>query len=250
MLRGVWGAALRSLDLAAYESVFNGKAGRARQPAYIVRPAAADPSDAPALDWILLGEAADGPRALLHAWNIAAERGLGPERIEFRLKRIRGYGSDGLLLEEADHSWCLSDARWPIHPSSPCRLRFDTPLRLIRHGNLIYTPTLADLTVAAQRRLRPFMTEPAKSNFDKMGPTLLALAHAIPSLPWRGERHDLRRYSGSQKRELELRGVSGAIELPEGPGVLAPLLAAAQWTHIGKSTTVGLGQFVVDQVGG
>ena len=103
-----------------------------------------------------------------------------------------GHGSDGLLLDEADDSWCLSDARWPIHPSAPCRLRFDTPLRLIRHGNLIYTPPLADFTVAAQRRLRPFLTEPTKSNFDKMGPTLLAFAHAIPASPWRGERHDLR----------------------------------------------------------
>ena len=36
------------------------------------------------------------------------------------------------------------------------------------------------------------------------------------------------RYSGRPKRELEICGVSEYLELPEGPGPLWPLLAAAQ----------------------
>jgi len=50
------------------------------------------------------------------------------------------------------------------------------------------------------------------------------------------------RYSGSQKAEVELRGVAGSLALPVGPGPLSPLLAAAAWIHIGKGTVMGLGQ--------
>ena len=67
-----------------------------------------------------------------------------------------------------------------------------------------------------------------------------------------GRRLDLVRYSGSQKAELELRGVAGSLALPVGPGPLSPLLAAAVWIHLGKGTVMGLGQIKItacDRVG-
>ena len=66
-----------------------------------------------------------------------------------------------------------------------------------------------------------------------------------PSKPWQGRRLDLVRYSGSQKAEVELRGVAGSLALPVGPGPLSPLLAAAAWIHIGKGTVMGLGQIKI-----
>ena len=51
--------------------------------------------------------------------------------------------------------------------------------------------------------------------------------------------------SARQDADLELRGVSGVLDLPEGPGELWPLLAAATWLHLGKATVFGLGQFEV-----
>jgi hypothetical protein len=71
---------------------------------------------------------------------------------------------------------------------------------------------------------------------------LLELARPRPS-SWSGARLDLHRYSSRQEAEVELRGVSGVLELPEGVGALAPLLAAASWLHVGKGTVFGLGQF-------
>ena len=66
-----------------------------------------------------------------------------------------------------------------------------------------------------------------------------------PSKPWQGRRLDLVRYSGSQKAEVELRGVAGSLALPVGPGPLSSLLAAAAWIHIGKGTVMGLGQIKI-----
>jgi hypothetical protein len=48
-----------------------------------------------------------------------------------------------------------------------------------------------------------------------------------------------------QDAALELRGVCGVLDLPEGPGGLWPLLAAAAWLHVGKATAFGLGHFEV-----
>jgi hypothetical protein len=69
----------------------------------------------------------------------------------------------------------------------------------------------------------------------------LDLARSQPASPWHGQHLDFKRYSGSQSREVELRGVCGSLTLPQGAGPLAPLLAATEWTHIGKSTVFGLG---------
>jgi hypothetical protein len=73
----------------------------------------------------------------------------------------------------------------------------------------------------------------------------LELGRAVPFEPWQGRRLDLVRYSGSQKAEVELRGVAGSLALPAGPGPLSPLLAAAAWIHIGKGTVMGLGQLKI-----
>ena len=67
-------------------------------------------------------------------------------------------------------------------------------------------------------------------------------AAGLTAGPWHGERRDLVRWSGAQRREIDLHGVSGSLELPGGPGLLWPLFAAACWTHIGKGTVFGLGQ--------
>src|SRR5436190_859080 len=48
-----------------------------------------------------------------------------------------------------------------------------------------------------------------------------------------------------RQAEVELRGVSGCLDLPEGAGELWPLLAAAMWLHLGKGTTLGLGELQV-----
>jgi hypothetical protein len=62
---------------------------------------------------------------------------------------------------------------------------------------------------------------------------------------WQGERLDFHRYSGRQKTEITLEGVAGSIDLPEGPGELWPLFAAGMWLHVGKGTTMGLGQVTI-----
>jgi hypothetical protein len=193
---------------------------------------------------VLFGAAADEDAALRRAWEIAAGRGLGRERRPFRVRRFLDLGPDGLPSGRSG-PWPLAEASWPGDPTAPCRVVFPAPLRLLRQGRLIEQPTPADLVVAAHRRAAPLVPAADWRAWQALRDPLLELARRLPSA-WSGSRLDLQRYSGRQEAEIELRGVSGCLELPNGVGALAPLLAAAGWLHLGKGTVFGLGQMAVE----
>jgi hypothetical protein len=47
-----------------------------------------------------------------------------------------------------------------------------------------------------------------------------------------------------------MQGVVGTMDLPDGPGPQSPLIAAAQWLHLGKGTVMGLGQLRIIPLAG
>ena len=256
MLRGVWGAALHDLDRAVYEQIFEGKRHAVvpgppeDTPLYVLRPAPADPEFAPAMEWILFGEAVRHDQVLTQAWHIASGMGLGPQRQRFHMRRWLGLDAAG-RGSEMIQSWRLgqSACRWSDPETTPCWLVFDAPLRLRRKGRLIERPTLTDIAVAATRRVMSLLPAEDCSEWHALAERLHDIARRTAQAPWQGQRLDLARYSGRQQRELELHGVSGRLLLPEGPGPLWPLLAVAQWLHIGKGTVMGLGQLCVQPMG-
>lgn len=232
---------------------------------YILRPAPADPEFAPAVEWILVGEALQHDFTLCRAWDVASGMGLGPQRLRFHLRRSVALHPDG---ESVEHTgpWPLSDARWmscsgdgtplatngfpsaglrEIAPDQHCRVMFPAPLRLMFRKRLIEAPTLPDIVVAACRRAKAYLPADQFAAWDELSREALELARDTPADAWRGERLDLHRYSARQESELDLHGVTGTLDLPAGPGQLWPLLAAAQWLHLGKGTVMGLGQLRV-----
>ncbi len=230
---------------------------------YILRPAPPDPQFAPAVDWILIGEQALAHDfTLCRAWDVASGMGLGPQRRRFRILRSVALHSDRQSVEQSE-PWPLNTITWrgwaglptpnspapppecPLDPYQPCRLGFWSPLRLIYNKRLIETPTLADIIVAACRRIKAYLPAEQQADWEPVSREALDTARHTPAAAWQGQRLDLHRYSGRQRRELELRGVTGCLDLPEGPGQLWPLLAAAGWLHLGKGTVMGMGQMEV-----
>ena len=250
MLRGVWGRALRHLDRDAYTQVFEGRGGTNRYgveriPLYIIRPAPANLDFAPAMDWILIGQAGRLDDILLRAWDVASGTGLGIDRTPFSIRRTCWFDSRSVMTSEKQ-SWSLraaADAMCADRPdSNPIELRFDAPLRLLRRGKLIAQPTFTDLAVALARRLLILGDEERRIDHHGLTKEVSTAAAQIPASPWRGQRSDFVRWSGTQQRELDMRGVSGAIKLPNGADELWPLLAAGIWIHASKGTVFGLGQ--------
>ncbi len=246
MLRGVWGAALYDLDHRLYRCVFH-EDGRDRErlPCYILRPVAGQV----AVDWIVIGRPAIRRDAwLLLAWGMAMERGLDAARVPFRVLRMQGLRPDGTVAA-CPRAWRLSDAVWPLAGDperTPCRLSFWTPLSLLRQGELIPEPTLKDLVVRAGWRIGAFLPRDQRQLWHERRGEAIEFSRRVPERAWQGQRLDLERYSARQGREFRVPGVCGHLDLPTGPGLLWPLLAALQWLHLGKSTIVGLGQLTIE----
>ncbi len=248
MLRGVWGKAVHELFPEIYGRVFDvGSApgSVAVSPPYVIRAAPPFPEWVPAVEIILIGSAIEYSRELDKCWEYAGREGLGKLRRPFEIRRRETILPDESTGVDGD-PWPLAQAGWPLSADAPCRLVFPAPLRLRRKGRLIESPTLADLVAALNRRIAGYLPERYRSLWLQLGRQLLELAKQTPQTSWQGTRLDLVRYSGRQKTELELHGVSGSLELPRGPGVLLPLLAAAQWLHVGKNTVMGMGQLLVE----
>jgi hypothetical protein len=245
MLRGVWGAALHAVSEAVYHRLFEG--GENQVPRYVLRPAAREVRPSPAVEFLLFGELThEELDTAWAAWDRAAEMGLGPNRIPFRMRKTVPLAWDETALHPArvQPGFTLAHLPWPLDPQAPaCRLDFAAPLRLIHRKQLVSRPAPADLVIAVLRRMQALAAEdPRTQTLWESRREWLDVARSIPHLRWEGRRLDLLRFSSSQQAELELRGVSGSLILPDGPGPLSPLLNAATWLHLGKGTVMGLGQ--------
>ncbi len=251
MLRGVWGAALRAESEGCYARLFEG--AESERPRYLMRPAPQAVQPAPAIEFVLFHATTnmlndrDDEEIAWSAWDRACRQGLGPRRHPFRISSVVPLAWDGSALEPArkQPGFVLQDLPWPAGTEvTPCRLEFPAPLRLLRQARLIASPTPADIVLAALHRVCA-LAGPDTDALWAERRYWLELGRTLPFEPWHGRRLDLVRYSGSQKAEVELRGVAGALALPAGPGPLSPLLAAAAWIHIGKGTVMGLGQLKI-----
>lgn len=246
MLRGVWGAKLKTLAPVLYEAVFEATSTSVSLPRYIFRPASPAVLPRPAVEWLLINVAFHDLPVLVRAWDDALATGLGKKRVPAQTLYRLPLGPGGEVDPSAHDGFTLDRAAWPLPPDVPCRLCFVSPLRIYRQKRLIRQPTLHDLAVAALRRLEQFLPEERAAALHERREDFLAMCDDIPVARWRGDKQDFVRWSSRQQMEVVQEGVIGDLVLPEGPGSLAPLLAIGQWLHLGKGTVMGLGQFVVE----
>lgn len=249
ILRGVFGAALHQTSEQAYSELFRPD-GDDSAPAYLLRRSAHQLPYETVFEMILFDRALPHLAAIRAAWEIAGEMGLGRERHRFRVAHMAQLTAGGrpATVGEPAAAFPLSEATWPLagDPArEPARLLFPEPLRMLRAKQLIERPTLRDLALAACRRLAGLVPLSARpTTFGLQGP-VIAAADGIASQPFVGQGGEVSRWSASQRQRIELQGVVGHLDLPEGPGPLWRLFAALQWTHCGKATVLGLGRLVV-----
>ena len=252
MLRGVWGRAMHELEPIVYAILFEGRHDRAKfgvgqqmLPLYVLRPAPPDPAFAPAVDLLLFGEGCDHASTALHALEVASKAGLGAKREPFRIEQVCGLSSDGQRVAEPQ-TWFLRSVAecliLKVSGSDRLRLEFDGPLRILRKGKLLMTPSFVDIAVAGLRRLVALASADSVADVSSR---VLEMARTLSASEWHGQRQDFVRWSGRQSSNIEMRGVTGWLGLPDGAGPFRPLLAACQWTHIGKGTVFGLGEYKV-----
>ncbi|MEQ8693943.1 MAG: CRISPR system precrRNA processing endoribonuclease RAMP protein Cas6 [Gammaproteobacteria bacterium] len=237
MIRGVWGKALHRLCGDSYARVFEGAGSTPRLPRYIVRAVVPRPQEQTAIEVLYFDLDAKERESMLRAWDMASGMGLGPEREPFVVTAREPLAPSPGLATGAP--WTLEQAAGRIGSRDAVSIVFDQPLRIVREGKLVDAMTLPLLADAALRRLLALST--ARSSED------WGLLRGLRSLriddgAWSGGPQDLVRYSGSQRREVELRGVVGRLELPRGTGTIISLMEVAAWLHLGKGTVFGMGR--------
>ena len=250
VIRGVWGNSLRSVSEELYQAVFEGLGGKTnRQPLYIVRD---DMNVAGrsfrlgktemSVQWSTINVPDFINAALLRAWDLAGQNGLGKERLPFRVAQIETLSHE---LLDPDFTGAFR----------PCHIVFPIPLRLIQRGQLLTRPSVMDLVQAILNRLgflraiavadEPFELQlPAnpRALWPDFVDEILDFAKTVEVTDWQGLPNNFSRYSGRQKRVVRMKSISGMLGFPQGVSLLAPLFAAASTVHIGKGSVFGMGR--------
>jgi hypothetical protein len=201
----------------------------------------------------LMGPAIEHAPYLIHALNLAGQRGLGRGRGRCKvtaLEREETLGGD--RWEQVYSAECGEFGRRetsaPAIPAAPAkvRLRLLTPLRIKRHGRFV--------------GVREFAAADLLRNLYARLAVLTALyAHAPDQFPWRSVRdqaervhiassqlrwYEWTRFSSRQNTRMQMGGLLGELELT-GPGLKTfwPALWLGQWVHVGKGSSFGLGGY-------
>lgn len=201
------------------------------------------------------------------------ERGIGRGRGRFRVARITAEpppgareappvydGAAGTVLAgdaaltgeqvvaRALAAWgAASPAGAPAAPAAPrrVRLRFETPTRLKYDDRLRDRPEFHVLVRNLLRRLSSLAYFHHGFDLDLDFRGIIARAAAVRLVAGRTRWVDWERYSSRQDERMRMGGLVGEA-VYEAPAAawseFLPLLALAEFTHVGKNVTFGLGR--------
>ena len=127
-------------------------------------------------------------------------------------------------------------------------MRLETPTR-IQNDGVVMTPELfcvESMAMAVVRRVALLYefhcSDTLKLDFQGLAESAKDI-QAQTNLHWA----DWVRYSSRQQQRMHLGGVVGSIELTHVAKELRLFLAIAQYTHIGKNATFGLGKLILSK---
>jgi hypothetical protein len=204
----------------------------------------------------LVGRAATAAEAVLTAFDFAARAGIGApvgserarERGRARLASARavwrGAREPVAVYDGAEYRGVA--AVEPPLPPAPDWLRviLATPLRIVHDGRLVgpkgFRPAalLANL-VRRVSMMTAFHTDtPLNTDFRHLKQLWEELNALQPMLA----AAEGTRWSGAQRRELDMTGIVGSFVLDlRGAKALFPYLWLGQWLHAGKGAVMGMG---------
>lgn len=200
----------------------------------------------------LLGDMGQALPWLVLALEHAASLGFGNRHVPFRLA---GVALEAPLGSE-EWQWISPTAlpalaavpeaipRIPDRPEH-LKLHLTTPLRLKRDGRLVRPDGLNPVLFLGALRLRlrdllELYGQPDRECRLPDIPETIETALLDRQLQWR----DWTRWSSRQKTKMKLGGIIGEMTLDTAPiADWWPLLWLGQWLHVGKQTSMGLGQY-------
>lgn len=219
----------------------------------VIEPATAErefaPSDVLSFDLLLIGRAAELAAYVLVAVERMAERGLGTDRLRFRLERVAARCEDGTWQEIGSKPKQLGPLPRAFEPpvdavpEGPLRLRFVTPTRGVVEPAPAPTVSFRTLVFRMLRRhleLAHFVGDSQAINWHFR--PLLVAADGVRVVESRLRWHDWQRHSHRQGKKIEMGGFLGHLVLDGELEPFRALLASAREIHVGKGAILGLGR--------
>ena len=263
MFRGVLGWALKEVcSPEVYSYVFETASDRpgqadASRPFILLPPTQARQLHAEQrfdVELKLLGQGCEYLPEFIEAIMIAGDGGLGKQRARFELSKI--------VVDDGVRSWVCFDVacgwesayqplpsalgafiRLPHIEPGQVALVFETPTRLVSHGEPLESPDFAAVMRAMYRRLNALL-DVHGGNQESL--TLLGQLEALEQIL---VQHDVawvdwERSSNRQQRRHLMGGMVGT-SVYSGPfhREWLEILSVGQVLHLGKATTFGMGKY-------
>ena len=206
----------------------------------------------------LIGPAIEQVPYLIHALNLAGQRGLGRGGGRFAVtavEREEVLGSErwDQVFSAARGEYARRETPAPAILASPASVRVEllTPLRIKRHGRFVGAREFAagDLLRNLYARLAVltalYAGAPDHFRWQSAREQAEGVHLADPQLRW----YEWTRFSSRQNTLMQMGGLLGEFSLA-GPalGTFWPALWLGQWVHVGKGTSFGLGGYVLEPV--
>ncbi|MGQ0658987.1 MAG: CRISPR system precrRNA processing endoribonuclease RAMP protein Cas6 [Chromatiales bacterium] len=194
---------------------------------------------------------------VVYALQRAGQDGIGRGRVPLQLTAVEQSSDLGDAWQIIHKPAAPLEALPPAIPDVPpvvedLRVRLLTPLRIRRAESLVseHNFTFADFFNVLLRRismLTYFHTDtPLETDFKDLVERSRNVTIHNAQLRW----YDWTRYSLRQHTTMQMGGIIGEFQVPaEAIEPFWPYLWIGQWTHAGKSASMGLGQYRIGPVG-
>ncbi len=175
-------------------------------------------------------------------------RGLGRQRLRFRLEEVAAWTGSGFVpvYRQGDESLRANTlplrleelvASAAVPEPDRVTVRFLTPVRLDLNGDLVYPVEFPHLVRGIRERLRALAACYGACQVPD-GPKADGVVRAEDRTRW----VEFARYSTRQKVRMRLGGAVGEVTYAgEDLRPFGPLLALGEWLGVGKLTSMGFG---------
>ena len=258
-------------DICSYKLIFEGKLGEGRGPFRLSdppRPFVFEPMDTKkqvfqkdevlSFQLNLVGEAIRLFPLFLITFTRLGQEGIGKGRHHYRIENIE-FTPTTLDMDKLHwqaipkgNSW-LKEVDWTCNfldklPSKVkiLNLILQTPLRIKVEGKLVDTLHFSTLMSSVIRRITLLgqLYSGLSPEVDYRSPMKAASEVELikKELTW----WDWERYSSRQDSRMKLGGIVGAVTYLGDLDLFLPWLALAQYLHVGKGATFGLGKIKIE----
>ncbi len=202
------------------------------------------------LDLLIFGNGQRFFPYMLYALQNAGKEGIGGARQVFELQQVEKQRQNGdwevvYRFGELGAFEETSNGSLPPMPEA-IELTLHTPMRIKQHGHNINAENFQfgvffSILLRRISMLTYFHTDtPLDTDFANLTQRAREKNFSGKQLKW----FDWKRYSSRQDAEMSMGGVIGKVTLNmHGLDDFWPYLWLGQWTHVGKATSMGLGQY-------